>query len=147
MKIPTKIRYGLRAMIELALNYGEGPLLAQAISERQDISKKYLESLLASLKSAGLITSVRGSKGGYELSRSPKEINPKEIFEALDGPLAITECSGDHDRCDRSGECVALELWDEITRQMHHVLVSIDLETLARRHKEKHERNSLMYYI
>jgi len=147
MKVPTKVRYGLRAMIDLAQHYGTGPVLAQSISERQDISKKYLESLLAGLKAAGLVNSVRGSRGGYVLAKTPAKINACEIFESLDGPLEIVNCAEHMRSCRNAKNCVATELWETLTMQMRNVLTSTTLESLAKRAIEKNEKNSFMFYI
>ena len=92
IKLSTKGRYGVRAMVDLAKRFGEGPVLVRSIAERQEISGKYLHALLASLKSAKLVRSVRGSGGGYALARAPEEIMLNEILEALEGPFSLVDC-------------------------------------------------------
>jgi len=86
MKLSTKVRYGVRAMLDLALYQSGRPVLVKSIAEREDLSKKYLESLLAALKSAGLLRSVRGAKGGYLLARPAEEITMEMIAAALEAP-------------------------------------------------------------
>ena len=89
MKLSTRSRYGVRALLELAIDYDKGPLQIKTIADREKISNKYLEQLIAILKSAGLVTSIRGPKGGYVLSRPPAEIQLSEVFKVLEGPITI----------------------------------------------------------
>src|SRR4030065_2254437 len=95
MKISTKIRYGTRAMLELASRYGEGPIELREIAKRENISPKYLEQVIIPLRTAGLVKSVRGSKGGYSLAKPPSEILLKDVIEVLEGPLDLIECLRD----------------------------------------------------
>ena len=106
MKLSTRTRYGMRAIIELAQHEGKRPLQLKAIADRQDISVKYLEQLMSLLRSAGFVRSVRGSKGGYILARPAGEIKLSEIFRCLEGPVSTTECTEDEDCCKRSADCV-----------------------------------------
>ena len=92
MKLSTRTRYGVRAILELAENYGKGPLKLKAIAEHQEISVKYLEQLMAILKSTGIVRSVRGPNGGYVLAKSPNEIKVSDCFNCLEGPVITTEC-------------------------------------------------------
>jgi Rrf2 family protein len=87
MKISTKIRYGTRAMLELACHYGEGPIELKEIAKRESISLKYLEQVIVPLRTAGLVKSVRGSKGGYSLAKPPSDICLNDLIEILEGPL------------------------------------------------------------
>ena len=106
MKITTKGRYGVRAALELALGYGSGPVMVREIAEKQDISERYLEHILNRLRTAGLLRSTRGAKGGYELSRPPAEITVGDIVRTLEGPLDIVSCTGDYE-CGRARGCAA----------------------------------------
>jgi Rrf2 family cysteine metabolism transcriptional repressor len=139
IKLSTKGRYGLRAMVDLADHYGEGPVLVRSIAERQEISGKYLHALLASLKSAKLVRSVRGSGGGYALARAPEEIHLNEVLEALEGPFSLVDCVLDQAVCDRSCSCATRDVWTELSKTMEDTLSSISLrELLDRQHaKEK----------
>ncbi|HRS21305.1 MAG TPA: Rrf2 family transcriptional regulator, partial [Clostridia bacterium] len=85
MILSTKGRYGLKIMYELALNYGEGPMSLKEVAQRQQLSETYLEQLIAHLKKAGLVKSIRGAQGGYELIRKPEEISVGEIIRTLEG--------------------------------------------------------------
>ncbi len=135
MKLSTKVRYGVRAMIDLANNQEDEPILVKAIAERQEISKKYLESLLASLKAAGLVRSVRGAKGGYKLAQNPDSITLEQITNALDGPPILVECVEDASLCHRSATCSAHELWKEMTEALQAKLRETTLGELARKEK------------
>ena len=92
MKLSTRGRYGLRAMLDIAINQGDGPTTLPSISERQGISVGYLEQLMVPLKKEGLIRSVRGAQGGYLLAREPEKITVGDIIRALEGPIAPVAC-------------------------------------------------------
>jgi Rrf2 family cysteine metabolism transcriptional repressor len=136
MKLSTRTRYGIRAIIELAQYEGTRPLQLKTIAERQDISIKYLEQLMGLLRSAGLVRSVRGSKGGYALGRPAEQIKVSEVFRCLEGPVATTDCVGDEDVCKRSADCVARELWVEVEGAIHQVLDSLTLQDMVQRAKK-----------
>jgi Rrf2 family transcriptional regulator, cysteine metabolism repressor len=141
MKLSTKVRYGVRAMVDLAINQEERPVLVKAIAERQSLSKKYLESLLASLKTAGLLRSVRGAKGGYLLARPPEEITLEMVTNALDGPIALTDCIDAPDTCGRARDCATRELWRDLTEALREKLREITLAELARRCAKKENKH------
>ena len=111
MKLSTRGRYGLRAMIELARVYGEGPLNLRIIAKRQEISQKYLHTLLTTLKQANLVTVVRGAKGGFELSREPENILVIDVCEAFEGKISIIDCLTNWKACDRTTYCEARQIW------------------------------------
>lgn len=131
MKLSTRSRYGLRAALELAIEYGNGPLQIKTIAEREGISNKYLEQLVAILKSAGLVTSIRGPRGGYILSRPPAEIKVSEIFETLEGPLVDIECLQAEESCERCADCITRSVWMKIQQAMKDVLEGITLKDLV----------------
>jgi Rrf2 family protein len=128
MKLTTRGEYSTRLMMELALNYGKGPMLLKNISNTQDISLKYLGQLIIPLKIAGLLKSTRGSHGGHLLSRPPGKIKLIEILEASEGSLYITECIENPDICDRSKNCVARKIWQEASEAFLKVFRSITLK-------------------
>ena len=137
LKLSTKGRYGLRALIDLAAAYGDGPTLVRSVAENQQISGKYLHALLATLKSAGLVRSVRGSGGGYALARDPSEIRLTEVIEALEGPLVLVDCVSDGELCDRSPRCAARDVWQSVSEAISDVLGSITLQDLLERQRAK----------
>lgn len=133
MKVSTRGRYGLRAMIELAKNENSGAIPLRIIAERQDISEQYLEQLFVNLRNAGLVKSVRGANGGYLLKGSPEDITVKEILTALEGPINIVDCVADESLCDFSNKCATHELWIELREKIEELLASITLEDLRQR--------------
>src|SRR3712207_69740 len=92
MKLSTKGRYGVRAMVDLAINYGESPMSIKSIAKRQNISELYLEQLFSPLRKAKLIKSIRGAQGGYVLNKHPKDISVSDIINVLEGPIEISSC-------------------------------------------------------
>jgi Rrf2 family transcriptional regulator, cysteine metabolism repressor len=137
IRLSTKGRYGVRAMIELAEKFGQGPVLVRSIAEHQEISTKYLHALLAALKAAKLVRSVRGSGGGYALVRPPAEIRLDEILQALEGPLSIVDCVLDSSVCDRACHCAARDTWAEVSHAIESTLAGITLEDLLSRQQLK----------
>ena len=146
MRLSTKGRYGLRIMLELAMRHGEGPVMMSTLAACQGVSRKYLHSLLTSLRAAGLVRSVRGAGGGYVLARSPADIRADEVVEALEGSLAPVECVQDATICDRVDKCAARDVWLELAHAMKRVLSGVNLAELAQRQSEKHAEG-LMYHI
>jgi Rrf2 family transcriptional regulator, cysteine metabolism repressor len=139
MKLSTRTRYAVRAMIELAQNETNRPLQLKIIAERQDISVKYLEQLMAVLRSAGLVRSVRGSKGGYVLARAPGQVRLSDILHCLEGPVTTVECVDDSQSCARAAECAARQVWVKVQQAIEEVLRSITLQDvveMARNAKE-----------
>jgi Rrf2 family transcriptional regulator, cysteine metabolism repressor len=133
MSISTKGRYGLRVMIELASQYGKGPAMVDIIAQNQGISKKYIHQLIIRLKSAGLVRSTRGPKGGYELSKNPEAITALEVVEVMEGRITPVECVSDSSVCSRSGICVTRPVWCEVSAAIGGVLGGVNLKQLASR--------------
>ncbi|TZE83496.1 RrF2 family transcriptional regulator [Calorimonas adulescens] len=149
MRLSTKGQYGLRAMFELAINYGEGPLSLKTIADRQYISEHYLEQLIATLRKAGLVSSTRGAQGGYVLSRSPEEITVGQVIRVLEGPLAPVECVIDDEEnvCDRSGYCPTRIVWKKVRDSINQVVDSITLQDMVDDYRRLHPDESYMFYI
>ncbi len=145
MKISTKARYGLRALVDLALHQSEGPVGLKEIAEREGVSEKYLEHLFRQLKAANLVRSTRGASGGYELARSPEKINLLEVVEALEGGVHLVDCIDQAELCPRVPQCVTREVWEDLKNLMEEYLKSKNLSHLARRQKEKW--SAPVYYI
>ena len=137
MKISTRGRYSTRMMLELGLNYGNGPTLLKNIAESQDISMKYLCQLILPLKVAGLIISTRGAHGGYFLSKLPEEIKLSEILTSVEGSLSPVECVDNPDICSRSDLCVTHEVWKELGSRNFEFLESLTLKDLVDNHIKK----------
>jgi len=127
MKLSTKGKYGLYAMVYLAQHDGEGPQSLKAIAEL-GLPDQYLEQLLGNLRRAGLVKTVRGAQGGYHLSRSPEEITMREIIEAMEGPLSFSECVGEKENaCPRGGNCAARGVWEYLTDRINGLMDGITL--------------------
>ncbi|HID56533.1 TPA: Rrf2 family transcriptional regulator [Candidatus Poribacteria bacterium] len=146
MRISTKGRYGLRAALELAIHYGGPPISAKEIAASQDISEKYLEHLIATLKNAGLVQSVRGARGGYKLARSPSQITLLEVLKPLEGDFSPVECVDRPEVCNRSSACITREIWKRIKDSIEDVLESMTLQDLVEEYNAK-TKSGLMYYI
>ncbi len=131
MRITTQTRYGTRAMVELALRHGSGPVTAREIAEEQGLSVKYLESLLTRLRVAGLVRSVRGARGGYTLARSPHEVTLLDVFEVFEGLGGLVYCTTNPDACSRADTCVTRAVWLDMHRASMRVLESKTLGDLA----------------
>jgi len=136
MHISTRGRYGVRLMVALALNYGNGTTLLKDVSRREGISGKYLGQIIIPLKSAGLILSQRGSHGGYTLARPPEAITVKDVVEAIEGKIAAVLCVNDPEACARASSCVATGVWRKLSADIERSLSSFTLAALARQARE-----------
>ena len=147
MKLSTRTRYGTRALLELALRGGKGPVFLKDIAGQQNISLAYLEHLVTPLIAGGIIRSVKGPKGGISLARKPEDIKLSEITRLLEGSLAPVECIEHPDICERADSCVTRDIWGEMKAAMDGVLESVTLQDLAERQKKKGHSKKSMYYI
>ncbi|MDS1030217.1 Rrf2 family transcriptional regulator [Bacillota bacterium LX-D] len=149
MKLSTKGRYGLRAILDVALNQHEGPVTINSISKRQDLSERYLEQLLITLKQNGLIKSIRGFQGGYILGKEPQNITAGDVIRALEGPIALADCvSGDKPGfCSRADFCVTKIVWEDLKNAMIKVLDSYTLADLMDEHQKMSSNSYDYYYI
>ena len=137
MNISTKGRYGLRAMLDLALNYEGKPVTLSAVAKRQGISEGYLEQLMSMLKKAGLIKSIRGAGGGYVLARDMSEISVGDVLRALEGSLQPVECAAfsQEESCEASGGCVTKYVWQRINESINQTVNEISLKQLVEESK------------
>ena len=141
MKFSTKGTYGLRAVVELAARYGEGPVSLSAVASEQGISEAYLEQLMRSLKAAGLVKTVRGKSGGYCLTRAPQEINVREVLEALEGSTNVVDCVGaDASVCENACTCSARPLFLKLQSRINAVLEETTVGELTEDHIEQKKR-------
>lgn len=140
MKLSTKGRYGVRAMVDLAINYSESPVSIKSIAGRQNISELYLEQLFSPLRKAKLIKSVRGAQGGYVLSKHPKEISVSDIIDVLEGPIEISSCI-DSGECSNMEVCPSRLLWEKIKNSIDEVTKSITLQDMANDYKRLKNRS------
>jgi Rrf2 family transcriptional regulator, cysteine metabolism repressor len=134
-------------MVELASHYGEGPIELKEVAKNESISLKYLEQVIIPLRSAGLVKSVRGSKGGYALARPPSEICISDLVEILEGPVNLVECLRDPKACQRSSFCVSRDIWEEVSNGINRIFHSVTLEDMVNRKRKKEGLNPPMYQI
>ncbi|HAB61410.1 MAG TPA: transcriptional regulator [Lachnospiraceae bacterium] len=130
MKLSTKGRYGVKAMVDLAINYGKSPISIKSISSRQNISEYYLEQLFSVLRKAELIKSIRGANGGYILAKDPKEITVYQVLEVLEGPIEISTCL-DSDGCNNIDCCATRIVWKKIKDSIDSVTMAITLQDIV----------------
>jgi Rrf2 family transcriptional regulator, cysteine metabolism repressor len=140
VKLSTKGRYGVAAMYELALHYGEGPISLRSIAANQGISEHYLEQLICTLRNAGYVTSIRGAQGGYVLSKDPASITVGDIITTMEGPIALVDClltnADENSYCEKAGACVTRGVWAKVCDSINSVLESISLADLCREEKK-----------
>ena len=134
MRLTTKGRYAVTAMLDLAFHSQQNPVTLTDIATRQTISLSYLEQLFARLRRAGMVTGVRGPGGGYKLSRDASQINIADVIEAVDEPLDSTKCGGEGN-CQNQKECLTHDLWMGLSDQIRSYLKDISLGDLLDKHE------------
>ncbi len=144
MKISTRTRYGVRAMVDLATHYRDKPILVREIAERQSVSAKYLEHIMLALKKAGLVESMSGAKGGYLLMKEPSTITLLDVVKVLEGSMSPVPCVDHREMCDRSGYCRVVDVWDKVREAIDGVLSSVTIKDLV---PEDESRDELFYHI
>lgn len=130
MRLTTKGRFAVTAMVDLALRHNRGPVTLAAISERQHISLSYLEQLFGKLRRASLVSSVRGPGGGYNLAQPANHISVADIVTAVDEPLDATQCGG-KENCQDDKRCMTHDLWATLNEKMYEYLSSVTLADLV----------------
>lgn len=141
MQFSTRARYGLRAMVELALCYGDGPVPLLVLAQKQKISESYLEQLLRTMRKGGLVTTVRGASGGYALALPPEQITAETALKVLEGSTTVTDCVGkESGQCDRACECSARPLFIKLQAKINAVLADTTIADLASDYREQMRR-------
>ena len=136
MKLSARGRHSMEAMFDLAIHFGEGPILIRDIAKRRRISKQYLAQLFIPLRIAGLVRSVRGANGGFVLAHPPSEVRLSDVLKATEGSTAPAECVDDPRVCWKGDYCVTRDVWADIKRATDQILESITLEELVKRWQE-----------
>ena len=131
MKLTTKGRFAVTAMLDIALHDPEQYVTIAAIGERRHLSSAYLEQIFGNLRRAGLLEGIRGPTGGYRLSKPADQITVMQILDAVDASLEKSVCEKDRDCCDGEGECITFDLWDRLNEEMRRFLSGITLKGLA----------------
>lgn len=143
MKFNTKVRYGIRAMLEIAMNESENGVFQKDIAVRQLISVKYLDSIIASLKASGLIHTRKGKKSGYVLSRKASEIKILDIYRAFEPGISIVDCMAPDYNCKLSDTCGVRNFWKGLNQTIEDYFSSLTLEDLLKEHKSALKRSTL----
>lgn len=146
MKISTRMRYGLRFLIRLGIEYGCGPVQLKDVADKECISAKYLEQVAMKLKVAGIIGSARGARGGYFLAKKPAEVTMKDVYEALEGSLVLVDCCKEGTPCTFQERCVSTYLWEELGQYLSAFFASKNLDELVRSF-HANENPQQMFYI
>ena len=146
MKVSKKGDSGVRALVELAHDYGEGPIQSAQIASAQEVPEPYLDQLLTTLRRAGFIRSVRGPNGGHALVQDPTEMRLSSVMVALEGSLAPMSCVDDPESCTRTGGCVQRDVWERVRDATQEILDSVTIGDLAEQERE-YNRNGGRYYI
>ena len=149
MRLSTKGRYGLQAMVDLGVYSKERQVSLKSIAERLAMSENYLEQLMALLKKNNLVVSTRGAQGGYALAKPPQEITIGEILRALEGSLAPTDCTckGNVVHCALDGKCVTKSVWEKIRDSIDKVVDGITLDQLMNDYEKINEEAAQNYCI
>ena len=137
MKFNTRIRYGIRAILEIALNETDNGVFQKDIADQQQISVKYLDTIISSLKTAGLIVNKRGRKSGYVLTRKPEEIKMLDVYSAFEPGVVIVDCIDRNYICKLSKQCGVREFWSGLNDVIENYLESYTLEDLIKEHRSK----------
>ncbi|MHB8110039.1 MAG: RrF2 family transcriptional regulator [Syntrophorhabdaceae bacterium] len=148
MKISTKGRYGLRALIDLA-SYGANgiPVFLSDIAKRQEVSEKYLEHIFSALHKGGIVKAQRGRKGGYLLNRSADAITLNDILTILEGPCSLVDCVDDSSACPKSNGCITRDIWIRVGTVIRQTFSEYTLASLVEMQHLKGRQDSMMYYI
>jgi Rrf2 family protein len=135
MKLSTRVRYAVRAVIDLGVHSQGKLVLLKDIAKRQEVSIKYLENIFASLRNAGIVKGIRGAKGGYTLTRNPAEITIYDIVFAMQGFISPIGCADNSCACSRAETCDSRPIWVEVTNAITGVLKGYNLADLIERHQ------------
>ena len=147
MKFSSRAIYGMRAMVALARNHGQGSTFLKDIVEREGLPGTYLEQLMVPLRKSGIVMAVRGAKGGYTLARNPAEISVLMILEALEGPLALADCTSGSACCANPELCAMQDLWNQGSQALIQLYQGISLAALLERQRDKETQPTMNYAI
>ena len=145
MKLSTKTRYGVRLMVELGLNYCKKPIFLKDIAKAEEISEKYLSLIIIPLRGVGLVSSMRGVHGGYNLAKEPSQITLKEIVAVLERDCSLVHCVKNPSSCSRVQICASHDIWVIIYEKISEILSSITLDMLVKINQKKSRRRMKPY--
>jgi len=148
MKLSTKSRYAVRAMVDLAVHYKKEPVQIKDIAKREKLSVRYLENIFTQLRADGILNSEKGKGGGFYLSRKPTQITMLDIVQSVEGKLSIVDCVDFPSRCKKASICVSREVWQKISIGVKKILKNITLQDLIISYKKKiGASDNVLYYI
>lgn len=147
MKVSTKGRYGLRAMVDLAIHSSEGHVALNAVAERQDISVSYLEQVFSTLRKSGLVKSVKGAQGGYMMAMRPSQMTVGMILRALEGELVVVDETENAGADQSVQHCIQMMVWDVMTKTVNKMVDQMTLEDLVNEYRNLSGKESSIYYI
>ncbi|MDY6844448.1 MAG: RrF2 family transcriptional regulator [Thermodesulfobacteriota bacterium] len=147
MRMSTRGRYGVRAMVELALNYEKGPLLLKDLAKKQEISPRYLDQLITPLRTAGLVKNIKGAGGGYTLAKHPSQITLGDVLHVLEGSTAFVDCVDDSTLCPRANICAIHDVWGRVKEAVDNIFDSLTLEEMIHQQLQKEGTISYDYTI
>ncbi|MDA8193942.1 MAG: Rrf2 family transcriptional regulator [Thermaerobacter sp.] len=139
----SKGRYGVKAVYELALHYGRGPVTVSLIAQSQNISEQYLEQLMPALKRAGIVKGIRGAQGGYMLARDPAAVSVRDVVGAVEGPIVLTDCSNESEQtvgCNELERCIGPDVWARVQDAMVDAMAAISFEQLINQQRVQAKR-------
>ncbi len=136
-RVSSRGRYAVKAVYELALHAGRGPMTVGAIAHAQNIPEQYLEQLMPSLKRAGLVRGMRGAQGGYQLAGDPAEISVRDVVQAVEGPIVVAECAESGPGCEAMEFCIGPDVWTRVQEAVDDAMSQITLERLIRDQRER----------
>ena len=139
MKLSTRARYGLRAMVDLASRSNGAPIMMRSIAESEGLSKRYLDNIFATLRKQGLVRSVRGASGGYRLARAAEEIHVDEVVTALEGEILLVHCAQEFGGCPKQGVCATSEVWQNASSALRDSLHQYTIHDLSLRQAKLEE--------
>lgn len=145
-KVSSKGRYGVKAVYELSLHFGDGPLTVSSIAHQQSIPEQYLEQLMPSLKRAGLVKAIRGAQGGYVLSSPPATVSVKHVVRAVEGPILVADCATEEGAgCDEMDRCIGPDVWVRVQEAVEDAMGAITFQDLVLGQREQVKRKLLMH--
>lgn len=146
MKVSTKGRYGLRILLDLALHESSKPRMIKDIAESQQISEKYISRLIIELRRAGMVKSIRGSKGGYKIARQPQHLTVLDVVEVMEGPISIVDCVSAPQSCARLDACATRDIWNKLNSDIRSCLSKITLQDIIDSYRRKNPEGGFLDY-
>ncbi len=137
MKLSTKTRYVVRALVDLAVNYNGSPVQIKDIAKRELLSVRYLENLFTVLRAGGILKSEKGHGGGFKLGKKPEDISLLDVVELIEGKVVIVDCLADGSLCEIKSDCITHDVWEEINNAIIDILKKTTIADLMKKYRAK----------